>query len=216
MLAFTLASATLVFSLFTAGSALTVDAPANAVQCAETTINWSAGQGPYNVYVFTGCGDSDDAPLATFLNVVGTAQQWYVNAVSGATVFYQVEDSTGSFFSPDGYIGGSSADSQTCKKHLKDANLETQSIDYSQSASSPSENSNGNTNGPPSDDPENSTPTTQSNPPAVGVANAEQTPTPTPTPKGAIAGSIASGALLASPSSGLAILLLGVGLLAAL
>lgn len=117
MFSTTLAFTTLFASIaaVSAGSApLVVNKPANLTQCADTTLSWSGGQGPYTVYVFTDCKDPNDDPIATFANLTGTSTQWWVTQTSGAGIFVQVEDSTGEDeFSDDAYIGGNAGAAAT-------------------------------------------------------------------------------------------------------
>jgi len=98
MLATTLSFATLLFSLFTAGSALTVDTPENIVQCQQATFSWSAGNGPYNVDVFTSCDNSNDSPIVSFLNVAGTSADCVLPLVSGEGFFLAVTDTLGQVY----------------------------------------------------------------------------------------------------------------------
>jgi len=230
MLASTLFFATVLSSLFTAGSALTVDAPKDVVQCSKTTISWTPGTGPYNVYVFTGCEDSNTDPIATFNVPSGTnSVQWSVpgNAKTSA-IFYQVEDTTGDFYSTDGNVGASSgpcqADTTQSTTPAPAAAPAVAAAPAAAPATTPTtatDGSDGTTDGSDdttdgSDGTDGSDDSTQDG--APGVANAAQTgsdPQATAPTTGKVAGSLGSGAASnAAPSIGLAITLLGAGFLA--
>ncbi|KIO34366.1 hypothetical protein M407DRAFT_240671 [Tulasnella calospora MUT 4182] len=93
--------------------------PVNPVQCKDTTLEWTGGQGPYNVYVFTDCKDDSDAPIATFTNVAGNSVSWPTTLYSGDGFFFQVEDATGKdSFSDDAYLGGDADKIDECKKEV--------------------------------------------------------------------------------------------------
>jgi len=156
----TLVFSTLAVSLYaTAVSAdLTVTKPTALVQCANTTLAWVGGTGPYDVYVFTGCEDDNDDPIATIQNVAGLSTTWWVNEYSGEGVLVEVVDSTGaSAFSDEAYVGGDASDIDQCKTKIKAV----------EAAASPSTTASGS----------GSLPTTASGAGDNGVANAEDGPT---------------------------------------
>jgi len=211
MLASTLFFVTLFSSLFTAGSALTCDQPKDLVQCSSSNLTWSSGKGPYNVYVFTGCNDANEDPISTFIGITDTFVTWWVNTISGATVFFQVEDSTGDFFSRDGYVGGNANDADQCTATIKQKGLESTTFTANPAAvvggAAPA------------------TPTTQTSSSSVpgydGVVNAEQTSTSSAAatssaPVVKAAGAISAAGTNAAPSVSLALGLLGAALLASL
>lgn len=93
--------------------------PVNPVQCKDTTLEWTGGVPPYNVYVFTDCKDDTDAPIASFTNVAGNSVNWATTLYSGDGFFFQVEDSTGAdSFSDDAYLGGDADKVDECKKEV--------------------------------------------------------------------------------------------------
>jgi len=209
MLASTLLFATLLSSLFTAGSAsLSAITPTGLVQCATATLGWQGGVGPYEVHVFTGCDDPNDEPLASWYGVTGTSTPWYVNGLSGYTIFLQISDSTGAtVYSGDGYIGGNAGQAATtCEQHLQQSNLLTVSYNLTADALAAAASSSSAAG---------SLPTTQSIANGI-VANAEATATSgTPSPSGIkVAGALGNGAgTSAAPSVELAIGLMGAALL---
>jgi len=125
-----------------AADSLYVPTPTNLVQCANTTISWSGGTGPYSVYVFTDCKDTNDDPIGQFLNVTSTNVTWWINQPSGAGIFVQVEDATGvDIFSNDGYIGGSTTDTSACMAEVSSLSQYSATHTATSSASSASSSS---------------------------------------------------------------------------
>ncbi|KAG8932574.1 hypothetical protein FRC01_013204 [Tulasnella sp. 417] len=122
MFANSLVFTTLVATLYAVSgvnAALDAKNPVNPVQCKDTTLEWTGGVGPYNVYVFTDCKDDSDAPIATFTNVAGNSVSWPTTLYSGDGFFFQVEDSTGAdSFSDDAYLGGDADKIDECKKEV--------------------------------------------------------------------------------------------------
>jgi len=213
MLASTLFFATLVSSLFTAGSAITVADAQNLVQCKNSTLGWTQGSGPYQVNVYTGCSDSTETPIASYYGLTAPTCTYWVNQISGATIMYEVIDSTGtSYWSGDNFVGGNSgADATTCENQIKSANLEVQTVNATAVANTPSSSSVSASA---------VAPTTASDG-LDGVANAEETSTSSSAKSTATAGvaggNLSNGAgINAAPSTQLALGLLGAALLALL
>ncbi|KAG9017987.1 hypothetical protein FRB90_012712 [Tulasnella sp. 427] len=161
---------TLVATLFAASNVHALEAlnPKNPVQCKDITLEWNGEKGPFNVYVFTGCSDDSDDPIATFTGVTGNSVTWPPTLYSGDTFFFQVEDSTGNdAFSDDAYLGGDADKISECKKEVAAAKAASASSDAPSSTDSASDN----------------TPTTMSRasstttPGPSGVANAASDPT---------------------------------------
>ncbi|KAG8924829.1 hypothetical protein FRC00_004672 [Tulasnella sp. 408] len=182
MFANSLVFTTLVATLYAASgvnAALDAKNPVNPVQCKDTTLEWTGGVPPYNVYVFTDCKDDNDAPIATFTNVQSNGVSWPTTLYSGDGFFFQVEDSTGAdSFSDDVYLGGDADKIDECKK-------EVAALKESESASSVAATSSTAAPGPSADAVANNDniPTTMSKasttttPGASGVANAASDPT---------------------------------------
>ncbi|KAG8908343.1 hypothetical protein FRB99_007270 [Tulasnella sp. 403] len=76
-------------------SALKANTPGSLVQCENATITWDGNNSPFTVYVFTGCSDENDAPVAQFTNVNGNSVVWDVTGEPGSEVFFQVSDNAG-------------------------------------------------------------------------------------------------------------------------
>jgi len=207
MLATTLFFATLLCSLFTAGSAaanttaITVANAQNLIQCSEAVLGWTSNGSPrYTVEVYTGCDDSNEDPIFSWTGPNPTVN-WYVNLVSGSSCFYSVMDATGAvYYSAGLFVGGSAGgDATACATKIKDDNLAVESASQSSTASG-------------------TTPTTASSSAPTGlngVANAEATTTAA-SAVGKAQGSISGAGVNAAPSMQLALGLLGAGLLALL
>jgi hypothetical protein len=217
MLATTLFFATVLSSLFTAGSAattMTVADVQNLVQCSNATIGWTDnGQGPYTVEVFTGCSDPSETAAYTVTTSASTVN-WWVNMVSGTPCFVAVTDKNGNTaYSNDQGVGGDSTQSSACAAQIKNKNLAVESAPTQTAAAS------------------GTTPTTASAGGLAGADNAESSATsysaPESTATGSstgpgisgsgVGGSLGSGAgINAAPSMQLALGLLGAGLVALL
>jgi len=141
MISTSLIFTTLLASLSVAAAAdtLYVNTPSAPVQCANTTISWTGGTGPYSVYVFTDCSNSDEDPIGQYLNVTGNSVTWWVTQPSGAGIFVQVEDATGlDVFSNDAYIGGSTTDTAACMASVSSVSQYSATHTTSSSASTTS------------------------------------------------------------------------------
>ncbi|KAG9026568.1 hypothetical protein FRB95_008690 [Tulasnella sp. JGI-2019a] len=74
---------------------LTVDTPVNVVQCQPTTLNWSGGTGPYNVFVLPGRQPNAVSIESTISAVPATSLTWGVEIAAGTLVMIGVMDATG-------------------------------------------------------------------------------------------------------------------------
>jgi len=206
MLSQTLFFTTLLATIVSASSAgYTLNIPKNVVQCSNATYTFTApstSAGPLTAYVFTGCNDANDDPIATVENISGTQFTLPVNAVSGATLFWQLVDAAGNdYYSEDYYVGGNSGkDATDCEAQLKKNNQLAISITLPGSADAASD----------------ATPTTAS---YDAVANAAETAGTTTTTGllgagGAISNESGAGKMIAAPSTALFLGLIGATILA--
>jgi len=218
MLATTLFFATVLSSLFTAGSAATAVTVAdvqNLVQCQNATIGWTDnGQGPYTVEVFTGCTDSNDAAVYTATTSTSTIN-WWVNMVSGTPCFVAVTDKNGNTaYSNDQGVGGDSSQSSACAAQIQSKNLAVESAPSQPAAASGSTPTTASSEGGLAGGADNAAATSSYSAP-------ESTATGSSTGPGiggsGVGGSLGSGAgVNAAPSMQLALGLLGAGLIALL
>jgi len=172
----TLIFSTLIASLYAASASaddFSANKPTGLVQCAKTTLSWTGGAGPYDVYVFTGCEDDNEDPIFTATGVTGNSVDWEVTEVSGKGMLFEVVDSTNeSVFAEESYIGGDASASAACAAKISEWAASTVSVSSTASVAGP---------------------TTMSGASGDGVANAEQGPT--------FSGSIATATPVAGSSS---------------
>jgi len=162
MFSSTLVFSTLIASLYAIDPpAFIANKPTDLVQCTNSTLSWSGGTGPYDIYIYTGCEDPNEDPIFTQEGVTDTSIVWYDTLLSGKGMLFEVEDSTGATaFADEAYVGGDASKSAACAATLKTEASQSSSSVASMSATSTSTST-------PSGAPDSGS----------GVDNAEVTPT---------------------------------------
>ncbi|OJA18174.1 hypothetical protein AZE42_05302 [Rhizopogon vesiculosus] len=81
-------------SVVPAAYALTVNTPANVVECQPTMFTWSGGQEPYYLTLIPG-GQSTAAAIKSFPTQTGTSYTWNVDLQANTLFTIALKDSTG-------------------------------------------------------------------------------------------------------------------------